>query len=106
MTEQIDRILSQYGQQVTIERGETKKEILAFLQSDNNEAHLESAADVLGQVDERRYRYLGREKLSPGDSLIWNKQRLQVQTVVPYYIGSELSHYQAVLIPDRRVAAC
>lgn len=95
-------LMERYGQEVEVVRGEEYVSTRAFLQpilSKREDAH-QYLPTPLGLRREDSFLYLGMEELTAGqDRVGWNGQKFCVQTAQPIYVGSELSHWWAVLVP-------
>lgn len=97
MTRWVERILSRYGQEVTVERDETAKTVRAFLQPVTERGEAGPEPSAIGELDGRLWLYLGREALEAGDTVCWDGRRFRVRSGRPHYIGQRLSHWRAVL---------
>ena len=98
MTAWVREILERYGQTVTLETAEGETEARAFLQPvQERQEQLPTAATELGWVDGRLWLYLGKAAVRAGDTVLWNGRRFRVRSGRPHYIGTELSHWRAVL---------
>lgn len=97
MTRRVEALLARYGQEVTVERGETAETVRAFLQPlrERDESVPDMAA--IGWLDGRLWLYLGRTAVEAGDVVSWNGQRFRVRSGRPHYIGDALCHWRAVL---------
>lgn len=93
----IEEILTQYGQEVTVEHEGAAETVRAFLQpvTERDEAVPETAA--IGWLDGRLWLYLGRKAVEAGDLVRWNGQRFRARSGRPHYIGDTLCHWRAVL---------
>lgn len=98
MTGWIQEVLTRYGQAVVLETAEGKISAQALLQPvTERREQADGAVTEIGRADGRLWRYLGREKVEPGDTLEWDGMAFQVRSSRPYYIGEALSHWWASL---------
>ncbi len=105
MTDWVRQVLDRYGQTVTLRRGETEKEIRAFLQPvTEKDERVPDTATALGWMDRRQWLYLGQTPLETGEILVWRDMAFRVRSCRPYYIGQALSHYWAALEKEREAA--
>lgn len=97
MTRWVEKILTKYGQEVTVERGDEAETVRAFLQPvrERDEAVPEVAA--IGWLDRRLWLYLGQAAVKAGDVVRWNGRRFRAKSGRPHYIGDQLCHWRAVL---------
>lgn len=99
-----ERVLTGYGQVVTLCRGGVEEETRAFLQPVAEKGETAARATAIGTVDERLWLYLGRTALEAGDLVCWRGLRFWVRSCRPYYVGEELSHYWAALEQAKEAA--
>ncbi|MCI8970181.1 MAG: hypothetical protein HFF99_01840 [Oscillibacter sp.] len=97
MTRWAARILERYGQAVTVERKGAVEAVRAFLQPLTERREAGPEPSPIGNVDGRLWLYLGRTALEAGDLVCWEGRRFRVRSRRPHYIGTELSHWRAVL---------
>lgn len=94
----VQEILDRYGQTAALETAEGTRDIRAFLQPlHEREEQLPTAATELGWVDGRLWLYLGRDLVSPGDTVLWNGTALHVRSSRPHYICGVLIYCWASL---------
>ena len=106
MTEILNEILERYGQEIEISNSTgAAASAKAFLQPSMDKAKAAPyAVTSLGTVDDRQWLCLCRTQLTAGDTVTGEGCRFTVQNSAPCYVGSELSHWWAVLSPQKEVA--
>lgn len=98
MTGWVREVLARYGQTAVLETAEGRICTRAFLQPVmERREQADGTVTEIGRADGRLWRYLGREKVEPGDALEWNGMAFQVRSSRPFYIGGALSHWWASL---------
>ncbi|WP_300412280.1 hypothetical protein [uncultured Oscillibacter sp.] len=97
MTRWVDRILRRYGQEATVERDGAAEAVRAFLQPVRERDESVPETTAVGWLDGRLWLYLGKAAVRAGDTVLWNGRRFRVRSGRPHYIGTELSHWRAVL---------
>ena len=97
MTRWVDRILRRYGQEATVERDGAAEAVRAFLQPVRERDESVPETTAAGWLDGRLWLYLGKAAVRAGDTVLWNGRRFRVRSGRPHYIGTELSHWRAVL---------
>ncbi len=97
MTRWVDRILRRYGQEATVERDGAAEAVRAFLQPVRERDENVPETTAVGWLDGRLWLYLGKAAVRAGDTVLWNGRRFRVRSGRPHYIGTELSHWRAVL---------
>ena len=97
MTRRVDEILRRYGQEAAIERAEGTELVRAFLQPVRERDESVPETTAVGWLDGRLWLYLGKAAVRAGDTVLWNGRRFRVRSGRPHYIGTELSHWRAVL---------
>lgn len=96
--EWIREVLERCGQRAVLRTAEGEAEVLAFLQPlAERKEDVPGAATSAGWVDQRLWLYLGRERVDPGDTVLWNGLSFRVRSSRPYYIGGTLCHWWASL---------
>lgn len=101
MTKRIDRILRKYGQAVNVNGGETR----AFFQAARErEKAAPFEVSSLGTVDDRRWTYLGRTELKPGDHVEFQGQAYAVRSCENICLGDETVYWWASLTAEREAA--
>lgn len=101
----VQSVLEQYGQAVTIRTASGECSARAFLQpmAEKHEQVPETVTGI-GWIDERLWLYLGQEKVSEGDTIVWRDVRFRVRSSRPYYIGETLTHWWASLEREKEAA--
>ena len=97
MTRWVDRSLRRYGQEATVERDGAAEAVRAFLQPVRERDESVPETTAVGWLDGRLWLYLGKAAVRAGDTVLWNGRRFRVRSGRPHYIGTELSHWRAVL---------
>jgi len=80
-----------------VERGGTAECVRAFLQPVRERDESVPETTAVGWLDGRLWLYLGKAAVRAGDTVLWNGRRFRVRSGRPHYIGTELSHWRAVL---------
>lgn len=97
-----EEVLDRYGQSVTMRRGEETVEAQAFFQPVTQQQEgAPFTVTALGTVDDRLWLYLGMQAVECGDTVIWNGKNFRVRSSRPYYVGTVLSHWWAMLEAER-----
>lgn len=103
MTGAWGRILAQYGQSVTLRRGEEERGCRAFLQPvrERREDWYQELSTPLGTVRRDQWLYLGPPELSleetNGLCVEWNGLRFAVRAAQPVCVGEETLYWWALL---------
>lgn len=103
MTGAWGRILAQYGQSVTLRRGEEERAYRAFLQPvrERREDWDQEMPTPLGTVRRDQWLYLGPPELSleetNGLCVEWNGLRFAVRAAQPVCVGEETLYWWALL---------
>lgn len=105
MTDQIQEILTKYGQMVTIRLADGDAATRAFLQpvAEKREVFPETIT-ALGALDRRLWIYLGRTAVEPNDRILWNNTEFRVRSSRPYYMGDMLLYWWAALEQAKEAA--
>ena len=105
MTEILERILTGYGQSVTLTHDGTAAAVRAFLQATEEAGKAAPyAVSPLGFADDRRWRCITRAAIADGDQVTFQDLRFRVRNARAVYLGGELCHYEAVLTAEREAA--
>lgn len=98
MSDWIQKVLTQYGQIVTIRLADGDVSTRAFLQpmTERNEQVPDEMTGI-GSVDGRLWLYLGRTAVEPEDQIVWNDIAFRVRSSRPYCIGETLLYWWATL---------
>lgn len=102
MEQSVNSLMRRYGQRVEVLRAGESTPARAFLQPITDKGEQQYLPTPLGLRREDRFLYLGQAQveLKAGDSRVrWRGGIYQVQSAHPIYVGRELSHWWAVLIP-------
>lgn len=108
---QFEAMLNKYGQRATVysKDGATGSAARAFIQpllSEKQSLHQHSPTP-LGRRRTDRFLYLGERGIAieagVGCCVQWGEERFSVQMAHPVYIGGEILHWWAVLIPQGEV---
>lgn len=102
MKTQMEAILRRYGQRMALADG---REIRAFVQPvREREEAAPFQVTPLGTADDGKWIYLGPEELAPGQTVtVWNR-KFTVTNCRAVYVGEQVSHWWAVLTPERERA--
>lgn len=102
-------LLGQYGQQVSLHRGEETVSVQAFLQPVRDQGTPQRLPSPLGLRREDRFLYLGPPQPAleggTGDWVEWAGRGYEVVSAHPVFVGETVSHLWALLRPrDEEVA--
>ena len=103
MTGAWGRILAQYGQSVTLRRGEEEQDCRAFLQPvrERREDWYQELPTPLGTVRRDQWLYLGPPEVSLdglGDGYVaWNNTQFEVRAAQPVCLGEDTIYWWALL---------
>ena len=104
MKTDVEKIVREYGQHVTLRRGREERKICAFLQPAVKQAEtVPEEMCSLGALDSRRWVYLGQEEVCPGEQILWGQQCFRVRSSRPYYMSDTLLYWWAVLETAKRL---
>lgn len=95
-------ILERCGDDIVLMDGEESQTIRSVIQPIAQRTGTEKAPSPLGLRDEGRYLYLGPPQYpveSRHHEIVWRGRHFTVESGHPIYVGSEISHWWAVLIP-------
>ncbi len=102
MREKVDKILLQYGQEVTLRSGDTTKTVRCFFQPVNFTSWLriENSAMPLGENSRGRYTYIGQADVpvKEGDVLVVGDREYLMRRVDPYYYHREVVYLWALCV--------
>jgi hypothetical protein len=105
MTEIFYEILERYGQKITVSNPVGTTCVKAFLQPVADKSKVVSyEVTPLGTVDDRQWICLSKAELAVGDTVTGEDRTFMVQNSVPCYLGVEISHWRAVLSPQKETA--
>ena len=106
MTEVLRAVLNRYGRALTLTHGGTAAAVRGFLQPLSQRSKAAPyAVTALGTADDRRWLLLTGAEVADGDLVACGGDRYTVRTCAAQYIGSELSHWEAVLERAREAEA-
>lgn len=105
MTERFETVLQRYGRAVQLCAGAETTQTRAFLQPvTETDKTAPFQVTTLGTADDRQWIYLGKTALAEGTLVRADGACYRAQSVRAIYAGAELSHYWALLIPEREAA--
>ena len=105
MREALENALRDYGQTVTVRRGEQERACRAFLQPVLTKRQEEPRGDTpLGSVDERRWVYIGTMEVARYDTLEGCGGAFLVKEATPVYLGDAILYWHAMLWRAKEVA--
>ena len=93
MKRMIEKVMAQYGTDMTIVSGEEEKAVRGFFRAVNSKSwqSMESEATLLGEISRGQYAYVGPVAVSvlEGDTLRLGERTYLFRRVEPYYYGSQ-----------------
>ncbi len=96
-------VLTRCGTSVTLrQRNGTEEKTTAVIQPMRQKTEEQHAPTPIGGMDEVRYLYLGMPDsalYARNTQVVWQSRVFDVQSAHPIYVGSEVSHWWATLIP-------
>lgn len=105
MREEIQKLLTRYGQTAVVRTAEGETKTKAFLQPVTERSEAErGAVTELGWTDLRRWRYLGQTPVEAGDTVIWEDMVFSVRSSRLHCIGQTPLYWWAVLEREREMA--
>ena len=105
MTARFENVLRRYGQTVTATRGGASWTAQAFVQPPTDSGGAEPVEHTeLGSVDARRWVCLTRGDIGAGDTVVCDAGTFTVRACAGVYLGGELCHRRAVLVPAKKAA--
>lgn len=108
MEREFARILSRYGQDVTVYNPTGQRvQVRAFFQPVRDRGTEQSVPSPLGQVKQDRFVYLGPAEtvLEGGYRVAVEDEVYRVETAQPVYVGGAVSHWWAMLTHREKEAA-
>lgn len=102
MEQTVNSLMRRYGQSVEVLRAGEITPARAFLQPMASREERQAMPTPLGVRREDQFLYLGQAQveLKAGESRVrWQGGVYQVRSAHPIYVGRELSHWWAVLVP-------
>ncbi|MDO4813235.1 MAG: hypothetical protein Q3995_06955 [Eubacteriales bacterium] len=105
MTRLICEAFDRYGANISVEHAGETVQTKGFVQPLMKETKNEPfSMEVLGAVDERCWRYLGRACVAEGDTVTFLGVRYIVRRASAVPVGDEVAYYQAVLHIEEETA--
>ncbi len=93
MRRSVERILDQYGTDLTIVSRQERKNARGFFRAVNSKSwqSMESEASLLGEITRGQYVYLGPAEVAvqEGDTLLLGQKEYLFRRVEDYYCGQE-----------------
>ena len=93
MRKMVEKILSQYGTDMTLTRGGESRTVRGFFRAVNAKSwqSMESEATLLGEISRGQYAYIGPVSggAREGDTLTLGDRAYLFRRVEPYYYGNE-----------------
>ena len=105
MRTDVEKIMKEYGQSVTLRRGAEERTACAFLQPvvKQTEAVPEEMCS-LGGLDSRLWVYLGQEEVCPGEQILWGQKCFRVRSSRAFPVGGNVLYRWASLEQEREAA--
>ncbi len=94
-------ILERCGDEVTLVEGENRRSVRAVVQPITQNSDEKRLPTAIGQMDEGRYLYLGLPEFpiaARRHQVIWRGRVFDVMNAHSIHVGSEISHWWAVLV--------
>lgn len=89
----VEKVMNQYGTDMTIVSGEESKTVRGFFRAVNSTSwqSMESEATLLGEISRGQYSYIGPVgvKVKEGDTLMLGEKTYLFRRVEPYYYGNQ-----------------
>jgi hypothetical protein len=105
MRADVEKIMKEYGQHVTLRRGGEARSTCAFLQPAVKQAEtVPEEMCSFGALDSRRWIYLGQEEVCPGEQILWGQQCFRVRSSRSFPVGEDVLYWWASLEQEREVA--
>lgn len=93
MRRMVEKIISQYGTDLTLTSGEETQTVRGFFRAVNSKSwqSMESEATLLGEISRGQYAYIGPVSVavSEGDTITLGEKTYLFRRVEPYYYGNE-----------------
>ena len=93
MRQTVDKIMAQYGTDVTIVSNGVQKTARGFFRAVNSKSwqSIESQATMLGEITRGQYVYMGPVGVAvqEGDTLLLGQRSYLIRRVEPYYYGNQ-----------------
>ena len=93
MRTMVEKVMAQYGTDMTLVSGEESKTVRGFFRAVNSKSwqSMESEATLLGEITRGQYAYIGPVGIgvSEGDTMVLGGREYLFRRVEPYYYGNE-----------------
>ena len=93
MREKVEKIMTQYGTDMTITSGSEVKSVRGFFRAVNSKSwqSMESEATLLGEISRGQYAYIGPVGVTvkEGDTISLGEKNYLFRRVEPYYYGNQ-----------------
>ena len=93
MKNMVEKVMAQYGTDMTVFSGEETKPVRGFFRAVNSKSwqSMESEATLLGEISRGQYTYVGPVEVSvrEGDTLRLGDRTYLFRRVEPYYYGNQ-----------------
>ena len=93
MKRMIEKVMAQYGTDMTVVSGEETKPVRGFFRAVNSKSwqSMESEATLLGEISRGQYAYVGPVEVAvrEGDTLRLGDRTYLFRRVEPYYYGNQ-----------------
>ena len=93
MRRTVEKIMAQYGTDLTIVGEQETKTVRGFFRAVNSKSwqSMESQANLLGEISRGQYAYIGpaQAHVCEGDTLVLGDREYLFRRVEPYYYGNE-----------------
>ena len=93
MKNMVEKVMAQYGTDMTVVSGEETKPVRGFFRAVNSKSwqSMESEATLLGEISRGQYAYVGPVEVAvrEGDTLRLGDRTYLFRRVEPYYYGNQ-----------------
>ena len=93
MRTMVEKVMAQYGTDMTLVSGEESKTVRGFFRAVNSKSwqSMESEATLLGEISRGQYSYIGPigVPVSEGDTVVLGEKTYLFRRVEPYYYGNQ-----------------
>ena len=93
MRTMVEKVMAQYGTDMTLVSGEESKTVRGFFRAVNSKSwqSMESEATLLGEITRGQYAYIGPVgvKVQEGDTISLGEKNYLFRRVEPYYYGNQ-----------------
>ena len=105
MRRDVEKIMEEYGQSVTLRRGAEERTVRAFLQPVVRQTErVPEEMCSLGAPDSRLWVYLGQEEVCSGEQILWGQKCFRVRSSRDFPVGDEVLYRWASLEQEREAA--